>query len=101
MKTMTCKEMGGPCDLPCHGNTADDVIKAQDGHLREAVARGDATHQSALTSMNNRWKHPIAGMGWYRREKRDLATPPEDCGAMRHAPAAPPLSMSRSGAARG
>ncbi len=30
MKTMTCTQMGGPCDVPFHGNTADEVIKAQD-----------------------------------------------------------------------
>ena len=35
MKTMTCKQMGGPCDLAFHGNTADEVIKAEDKHLRE------------------------------------------------------------------
>ena len=30
MKTMTCKQLGGPCDLALHGNTADEVIKLQD-----------------------------------------------------------------------
>lgn len=35
MKTMTCKQLGGPCDLPHHGETANDVIKAQDKHLKE------------------------------------------------------------------
>jgi hypothetical protein len=47
MKTMTCKQLGGPCDLPLHGDTADDVIKAQDKHLKEMVANGDETHASA------------------------------------------------------
>ena len=28
MKTMTCKQLGGPCDLAFSGETADDVIKA-------------------------------------------------------------------------
>ena len=41
MKTMTCKELGGPCDAAHHGATADDVIKAQDKHLKEVVAGGD------------------------------------------------------------
>ncbi len=38
MKTLTCRQLGGPCDLALSGETADDVIKAQDRHLREAVA---------------------------------------------------------------
>jgi hypothetical protein len=77
MKTMTCKQLGGPCDLPLRGETANDVIKAQDHHLKEIVAGGDETHQSALKEMKGRWKNPLAGMGWYRQTKRDFAALPE------------------------
>jgi predicted small metal-binding protein len=49
MKAMTCRQLGGPCDLELRGETADDVIKAQDRHLREAVRAGDAAHER-LTS---------------------------------------------------
>ncbi len=76
MKTMTCKQLGGPCDLPLQGETANDVIKAQDKHLNEVVAGGDTTHQAALKDMKGRWKNPVAGMGWYRRAKRDFAALP-------------------------
>jgi hypothetical protein len=78
MKTMTCKQMGGPCDAQFQGNTADEVIKAEDKHLKEMVAGGDETHQSALKSMKDRWKHPIQGMGWYRQTKKAFAALPED-----------------------
>jgi len=78
MKTMTCEQMGGPCELPLHGTTADEVIKAQDSHLKEMVAGGDDTHKVALASMKGRWKNPISGMGWYRKIKRDFAALPED-----------------------
>lgn len=78
MKTMTCSQLGGPCDLPHHGNTANEVIKAQDNHLKEMVASGDETHTSASREMQGRWKKPISGMGWYRKAKRDFAALPED-----------------------
>jgi hypothetical protein len=39
MKTMTCRQLGGPCDHAHRG----------------------------------RWKNPIAGMGWYRKAKRDFS----------------------------
>ena len=74
---MTCQQLGGPCDLRHHGMTADEVIKAQDRHLREMVAKGDMTHESALNEMKGRWKNPIKGMGWYRKTKRDFAGSPE------------------------
>ena len=77
MKTMTCEQMGGPCDLALRGNTADEVIKAQDRHLKDMVAGGDNAHASASAAMKGRWKNPIAGMGWYRKVKRDFAALPE------------------------
>jgi predicted small metal-binding protein len=78
MKTMTCSQLGGACDLPLHGNTANEVIKAQDSHLKEMVANGDKAHESALREMQGRWKNPIAGMGWYRKTKREFAALPKD-----------------------
>ncbi|MET0839989.1 MAG: hypothetical protein ABWY19_14485 [Marmoricola sp.] len=78
MKTMTCRQLGGPCDLALRGETADDVIKAQDQHLRDAVGDGDAAHEPALDEMKGRWKHPIKGMGWYKNTKKEFAALPED-----------------------
>jgi len=77
MKTMTCRQLGGPCGLELRGETADDVIKAQDQHLREAVASGDAAHQPALRDMKGRWKHPLQSMAWYRDTKKAFAALPE------------------------
>lgn len=78
MKTMTCRSLGGPCGHELRGESADDVIKAQDQHLKDAVAAGDDSHVEARNAMKGRWKHPIAGMGWYRGVKRDFAALPEE-----------------------
>ena len=78
MKTMTCQQLGGPCELQHHGATADDVIKSQDQHLKSVVASGDVAHEKALKDMKGRWKNPIKGMGWYKRAKADFAALPED-----------------------
>ncbi len=77
MKTMTCRQLGGHCDLAHHGKNANEVIKAQDAHLKETVAAGDEAHRDALEQMQGRWKNPLAGMGWYRQAKRDFAALPE------------------------
>ena len=74
MKTMTCRALGGPCDLEHHGASADDIIKAQDRHLKET---GDATHQPARDAMKGRWRHPKKAMGWYSDAKRAFAELPE------------------------
>lgn len=78
MKTMTCEQLGGPCNLPLQGTTADDMIKAQDAHLKQMVGNSDHAHEAALAGMKGRWRHPISGMGWYRKVKRDFAALPND-----------------------
>ena len=78
MKTMTCRQLGGACDLELHGTSADEIIKAQDRHLKDIVAGGDQAHEPALKEMKGRWKRPISGMTWYRNTKRAFAELPED-----------------------
>jgi hypothetical protein len=77
MKTMTCRQLGGPCDQAFRGESADDVIKQQDRHLKDRVAAGDEAHAPANDDMRGRWKHPIKGMGWYKDTKRAFAALPE------------------------
>jgi predicted small metal-binding protein len=74
---MTCRQLGGPCDFQHRGDTADEVIKAQDKHLNEIVSTGDENHKNALNEMKGRWKHPISGMAWYKKARRDFAALPE------------------------
>lgn len=78
MKTMTCEQMGGPCKLGIQGHTADEVIKAQDTHLKKMVEDGDAAHEVALQQMKARWRNPIKGMSWYMKVKKDFATLPKN-----------------------
>lgn len=78
MKTMTCRQLGGPCDLEHHAGTADEAIKAQDRHLEEAVGAGDSAHRPAHADMKGRWRHPKTSMGWYRTVKQTFADLPED-----------------------
>ena len=77
MKTMTCKQLGGPCDFAFHEISADAVINAEDKHLKQMVAGGDETHKEALKAMQGRWKNPIKAMGWYMKTKKDFAALPE------------------------
>jgi hypothetical protein len=74
---MTCRQLGGPCDLAHRGATADDVIKAQDQHLKDAERAGDRVHHQAAEDMKARWRHPKRSMDWYRDAKRTFADLPE------------------------
>jgi predicted small metal-binding protein len=45
LKTMTCRQLGGPCGHSHRGDTADDVIRSQDEHLEMMVESGDDEHR--------------------------------------------------------
>ena len=78
MKTMTCRQLGGACDLSHHGDDANEIIKAQDQHLKDAVAAGSTDHEPALRDMKARWRRPVSGMKWYRKVQRDFAALPSE-----------------------
>ena len=73
MKTMTCKQLGGACDLEHQGADVNEIIKTQDQHLKDAVAAGSTDHEPALKDMKGRWKRPVSGLKWYRQVQRDFA----------------------------
>jgi predicted small metal-binding protein len=77
MKSISCRQLGGPCDLELQGNSADEVIKLQDAHLKQMMAAGDEAHKSASKAMKGRWRHPLSGMAWYKQAKLDFAALPE------------------------
>lgn len=76
MKNMTCRQLGGPCDLIHRGEDANEIIHAQDQHLKEAVAAGNGDHEPALKEMKGRWKRPVSGLKWYRQVQRGFAALP-------------------------
>ena len=67
-----------PVRCPHRGDSADEVIKAQDKHLREAVKAGDASHQEARDAMKARWRRPKKSMDWYLGAKRAFAELPDE-----------------------
>jgi predicted small metal-binding protein len=77
MKRMTCEQLGGPCDFTHEGETADEIIKAQDHHLKEMIAAGEASHGRARAEMKGRWRRPISGMRWYMSMKAQFAAAPD------------------------
>lgn len=77
-KRMTCTQLGGPCDVAHRGEDHNEIIKAQDRHLRDAVGAGSAEHEPALAEMKARWRRPVSGLKWYRGVQRSFASLPEE-----------------------
>jgi hypothetical protein len=78
MKTMTCKQLGGPCDAQLQGNTADEIMQAGQEHLEEMTKMGDVAHQQAKKMMDDVAKNPDMGKDWFAKLTADFAAQPED-----------------------
>lgn len=58
MKSMTCKQMGGPCDTAISGNTADEMMANGAKHVTAMAASGDDAHKKVLVMMEEMQKNP-------------------------------------------
>lgn len=54
MKTLTCRDLGGPCDAAISGETFEDLAENCKAHVMEAVAAGDAAHLEAIEVMKQK-----------------------------------------------
>ena len=44
MKTMTCKQLGGACDLKFHANTFKEIAEMSKKHRMEMFQKNDKHH---------------------------------------------------------
>lgn len=75
MKTMTCKQMGGPCDMPIRGNTAQEMMDNGAKHVKEM---NDEGHKNVLKMMDDMQKNPEANKKWNGEFKAKFDALPED-----------------------
>lgn len=80
MKTMTCKQLYGPCDELIHGETSEEMMQNSQKHAMEMVANGDKVHIDAMEAM--RKQHidmtPEAQKQWMEKFQNDFGAQPED-----------------------
>lgn len=64
MKTMTCMQMGGPCEAPIQGSTPQEMAQNGGAHLKEMADKGDDAHKQALAMMQTTQGNPDAEKKW-------------------------------------
>jgi hypothetical protein len=64
MKTMTCKQLGGACDLKITGEIFEEVAKKSQEHGAEMAAIQDDAHLEVMENMKEIMKDPEAMDGW-------------------------------------
>lgn len=74
MKTMTCKQLGGACDMEFHADNFEEMAEMSRKHGMEMAEKGDKAHLEAMEEMRELMEDPRAMQEWMedRREEFDV-----------------------------
>jgi hypothetical protein len=77
MKKMTCKQLGGACDLEFHANTFEEMAELSKEHAREMFKNGDKPHIYAMNEMQKRMQSPDEIKTWMDNKRKEFNSLPE------------------------
>lgn len=72
MKTMTCKQLGGACDVEFHADTFDQMGELSKQHAMEMAQKGDADHLAKMEEMKELMKNPEAMNQWFAQKQQEF-----------------------------
>ena len=78
MKTMTCKQLGGACDLEFHANSFTEIAEMSQKHGTEMFHINDTEHLKAMSEMNDLMQTPDDMKNWFKSKKNEFSELPED-----------------------
>lgn len=64
MKKMTCKQLGGACDLEFQAKTFEEIAEQSKQHGMEMFQKNDAAHLQAMSEMRELMKSPENMKKW-------------------------------------
>lgn len=77
MKTMTCKQLGGACDLEFRAETFEEMAELSKAHGMEMYQKSDPAHQQAMAEMQQLMQDPAAMQKWFEDKRREFEALPE------------------------
>lgn len=78
MKTMTCKQLGGACDIKFNANTFEEIAEMSKNHGTEMFKINDLLHLKAMNEMQKLMQKPDAMNEWFEDKRKEFETLPED-----------------------
>jgi len=72
MKTMTCKQLGGACDLEFHADTFDEMAAKSKKHAMDMFQLGDKAHLKAMNEMQELMQSPAAMNEWMENKRKEF-----------------------------
>ncbi len=78
MKTMTCRQLGGACDLEFRAASFHEMGELSTQHGTEMFLKGDQAHLRAMEEMKALMADPDAMKKWLDGKRQEFDALPED-----------------------
>lgn len=78
MKTMTCKQLGGACELAFHANTFEEMAALSKNHGMEMFQKKDPAHLNAMGEMQQLMQSPEKMKKWFDDKRREFDALPDN-----------------------
>ena len=78
MKTMSCKQLGGACNLEFHASTFEEIAEQSKQHGIDMYQKQDADHLEAMQKIQEMMQKPEAMQRWFESKKEEFNALPED-----------------------
>ena len=78
MKTLTCNQLGGACDIEFHANTFEEIAEQSKKHGTEMFQNGDEPHLKAMNEMQTLIQSPSAMNEWMENKRKEFEALPDD-----------------------
>ena len=72
MKTMTCNQLGGACDLEFYADTFEEMAEQSKKHGMEMFQAGDEDHLKAMNEMQELMQSPDAMTEWFDNKRKEF-----------------------------
>ena len=72
MKTMTCRQLGGACDMEFHAETFEEIAKMSREHGMLMFSKGDADHIQAMKKMQTEMDTDEKMQQWMDEKRREF-----------------------------
>ena len=76
MKTMTCNQLGGACDLEFHAETFEEMAELSKQHGMEMFQKQDAAHLEAMQKMKKLMQKPDDMTKWFEAKRLEFEALP-------------------------
>lgn len=78
MKTMTCKQLGGACDIKFQAETFGQMAEMSMEHGIEMMQQNDEAHMKAIGYMKETMQNPMTMNQWFADRQAEFDALPED-----------------------